>query len=143
VNKNGEIRGSAMSTLSSGSHMMLMSMLTRHLVEFLPSTSTHLHNSSGHFCRFQTMLLFLQILLLISVLVLPCTDTQCMSNLTQPSLPKKIQLSLLLDSLLRAPITGITSGVIFFDPGASFSWNLLLFEYLDCLHRFFSANWWW
>jgi hypothetical protein len=132
-----------MSTLSSGSHMMRMSTLTHRLVELLPSTSTHLRNSSGHFCRFQTMLLFLQTLLLISVLVLPCTDTQRVSSLTQPSLPKKIQLSLLLDSLLRASVMGTTSGVRFFDPGASFSWNLLPFECSDCLHRFFSANWWW
>ena len=57
---------------------------------------------------------------------------------------KKIQLSLLLDSLLRASVIGTTSGVRFFDPSASFSWNLLLFECSDCLHRFFSANcWWW
>ena len=73
-----------MSTLSSNMHR---------LVELFPSTSTHQHNSSGHFCCFQTMLPFLQILLLVSVLVLLSTDTQCVSTLTQPSLPKKSVIS--------------------------------------------------
>ena len=81
------------STLSSGSHMMLTSTLMHRLVELLSSTSTHLCNSPGYFCRFQTMLPFLQILLLVSVLVLLCTDTQCVSSLTQPSLPNNSVIS--------------------------------------------------
>ena len=129
-----------MSTLSSGSHMMLTSMLMHCLVELLSSTSTHLRNSPGYFCHFQTMLPFLQVLLLVSVLVLLCTDTQCVSSLTQPSLPNNSVISA-LRFIAKGFHTGTTSDVRFFDPGASLSWNLLLFECSDCLCRFFSADW--